>query len=368
MSSRQSALHRFFLAVWYGKSISNRFWVLVLLPISWLFIILSFIRCRLLSSRLLSGRTLSKQATTRLSVPVVVVGNISVGGVGKTPVVIALSQVMVAHKVKVGIISRGYGGNNTDQPLLVNEATDIHCSGDEAKLLAKEAQCPVVVCKNRVSAADYLIKLFPDIELLISDDGLQHYRLKRSMEIVVIDGRRGLGNGFCLPAGPLREMKRRLSTVDWVIVNEGHDRLDLNLPVNLNKIINVQLTPFEWQQVKTQQCFPLEPLPWQAGSCNVGQMNQQASKSIIAVAGIGNPDRFFDTLKALNITMKVVMFDDHHAFKREDFYSFENHIVLMTTKDAVKCFAFAEEQWWALGVKMQLPDKLIRSILSIIDK
>ena len=289
-----------------------------------------------------------------LPVPVVVVGNISVGGVGKTPVVIALAQALVDRGGSVGIISRGYGGHSTDRPLLVDAETALAAAGDEAKQLFLATHCPVVVCKNRHGAAEHLLRLFPQTQVIISDDGLQHYRLGRSMEIAVIDGHRGLGNGWCLPAGPLRESKGRLRSVDWVLVNGG-DGFDVNMPSLDGRVIPLALTPFQWQHLKTRRSFPLQPLPW------------EADKPVVAVAAIGNPERFFATLSALNIAAETLSFDDHYAFSAKDFYRFNDRTVVMTTKDAVKCLDFAQEHWWALDVKLPLPDELIGAILDLID-
>ena len=210
--SRQSLLHQFFLKLWYQQGCQSRLLSYCFLPLASLYKFIASIR-----------RTQDSRQAKQLSVPVIVVGNITVGGTGKTPVVIALAAALGAHNKCVGIISRGYGGshdrNASETPLLVSPQTSVTLSGDESLLIAKETQCPVVISRHRGAAAEYLLSRFPEIDVIISDDGLQHYKLYRSLEIVVVDNKRGLGNQFCLPAGPLREPIERLAEVDWVLFN-----------------------------------------------------------------------------------------------------------------------------------------------------
>ncbi|MGH1486715.1 MAG: tetraacyldisaccharide 4'-kinase [Cellvibrionaceae bacterium] len=341
-SSRQSLLHRFFLHIWYVKSFLSYLSVILLLPLSVLFwVIAKLRRCYLIRQ--------SKQ----LPVPIVIVGNISVGGAGKTPVVLALVKALQEKNIHVGVISRGYGNQPKGLPLLVDEVTNVAQSGDEAKLIQRQTGCPVAVGADRVRVARYLLEQHPEVQILISDDGLQHYNLGRAFEIAVVDGKRGMGNGFCLPAGPLREPARRLNSVDLVLVNgEVDSRRSFQ---GIASYAKIQLEPLQWVNIKTAESYNLNPLPW------------HDKKSVVAVAAIGNPQRFFTTLSQTGVHAKTVAFDDHHAFCSNDFLDFQEKIVVMTTKDAIKCSDFAGENWWALEVAAKLPDTLVESVANLID-
>jgi tetraacyldisaccharide 4'-kinase len=340
-SSKESILKRFFLSLWYPKH-STQLLVYFLAPLSWLFRGLAFLRRQYLAKR-----------THILPVPVVVVGNISVGGAGKTPVVIALARQLKHRGIEVGIISRGYGAKDaSESPIAVTANTSVDQAGDEPVLIAAETQCPVVVCRDREQAALHLIKQHEELQVIISDDGLQHYKLYRAMEIVVIDGKRAMGNGFCLPAGPLREPISRLKQVDWLLMHgEG-----VILPQLPRAYETIQLLPMQWLQVSTNHALPLKPLPW------------SEKEPVTAIAAIGHPQRFFETLAHLGIGFNAIAFDDHHNFQVSDFKfttSAEENIVLMTTKDAVKCKHFAKQNWWALMVTAELPDKLVDSVVEL---
>ncbi len=368
--SRESSLHRFFLNLWYQKTEKRHFVAYLLLPLTWLFRSIAVIR---------RWQT-SKQAQL-LTVPVVVIGNITVGGAGKTPVVIALAKALNAKGFKVGVISRGYGSQHdgADPPnrsLLVTAVTPVKQSGDEALLIAQETLSPVVINRDRVSAANYLLKEFPEVQVILSDDGLQHYRLHRSMEIVVVDGQRGIGNGLCLPAGPLREPVKRLKSVDWVLINgqqqstvakQLHEALADIIPSE--KTAPITLKPEKWLQIKTQQIFALQPFPWSLLPENQESTQSERHKkirNITSVAAIGHPQRFFQTIKSLGISTETLAFDDHHAYKMEDFHNIQDEIILMTVKDAVKCTAFANDQWWALKVAVNLPEALVNDVIDTI--
>lgn len=338
-ASRQSLLHRFFLHVWYVKSCRSYFGRVLLLPLSLLFLAIAKLR-----------RSYLIRQSKKIPVPVVVVGNISVGGAGKTPVVLALVKALQEKNIRVGVISRGYGKQAKALPLLVNEKTNVTQSGDEAKLIQRQTACPVAVGVDRVEVARYLLAQHPEIQLLISDDGLQHYNLERSFEIAVIDGKRAMGNGLCLPAGPLREPVSRLHSVDAVLINGEFSRD--SFPA-IHSYIKIQLEPQQWINIKTQQSYHLSPLPW------------QDEKPVVAIAGIGNPQRFFTSLSQIGVHARTVAFDDHHRFCNTDFSDFQENIVVMTTKDAIKCSAFANEHWWALVVAVNLPDSLVDSIVNL---
>lgn len=260
--------------------------------------------------------------------PVVIVGNISVGGTGKTPFTLWLCQFLTEQGFTPGIVSRGYGARIT-APLRVTSSHQACDVGDEPLLLARKSKCPVVVCPDRVAAARYLLQS-TDCDIVISDDGLQHYRLQRDLELVLIDGQRGLGNQQLLPAGPLREPVTRLQQVDAVIVNSG------DFALAKHKM---------WLKAVTPQALDgVSPWPEQA-------------QAVTLVAAIGNPQRFVDTVKNLGIDVKATaFFRDHFAFNEQSLASIEGP-VLMTEKDAVKCRAFAKPNWFYLPVEAELSDE-----------
>ncbi|EIJ68342.1 tetraacyldisaccharide 4'-kinase [Pasteurella bettyae] len=305
---------------WYSKS-----WIAyLLLPFSCLFWLVS--SCR----RWLFQSGISK--SYKAPVPVVIVGNLSVGGNGKTPVVIWLVKALQAEGLKVGVISRGYGSQTEVYPLLVTSETDPVKGGDEPVLIAKRTEVPVCISPNRQQAIELLLSKFP-CDVIVSDDGLQHYKLQRDFEIVVMDAVRGLGNGFLLPAGPLRELSSRLDSVDLIIANgqaNQYSQVIMNLvpqyAINLLTNEKRSLTEF---------------------------------KSGSAFAGIGNPQRFFLMLQNLGIQLNnTYEFQDHQKFSAELFEKFvKNEPHFMTEKDAVKCLPFAQENWWYVPVEAEIKGK-----------
>lgn len=276
--------------------------------------------------------------TQRLPVPVIIVGNITVGGTGKTPLIIALAQLLTAQGYKVGIISRGYGGDKTTQ-LVTENSTAAHV-GDEALLIAKQTACPVAVAPLRIEAGRLLLAQH-DCNVILSDDGLQHYALHRDIEIAVIDGERRFGNGYCLPAGPLREPIPRLNTVDFIVVNgEKSDEREYVMQLTGDTAINLA----------TGETKPLE---------------QFIGNTVEAVAGIGNPDRFFKLLGRAGLSINTHSFPDHHPFSARDL-DFKN-TVLMTEKDAVKCTSFAKENHWFVPVTATLDPNFVHALLALVE-
>ncbi len=265
-------------------------------------------------------------------VPVLVVGNICVGGVGKTPLVAALCELLLEHGWRPAIVSRGYGGKATKYPYQVTSSSVARECGDEPLLLYQRTECPVVVDPNRVSAVQHLLAN-TDCNLIISDDGLQHYALGRDIEIAVIDGARGLGNGLMIPAGPLREPKDRLNEVDFIIINGlgfVTEQPCLGMSLKADQLVNII----------TGKVMPVDAL-----------IN---SSFVHAVAGIGNPKRFFESLKQLGYTLECHEFNDHHSFVAKDIWFEDDRPVIMTEKDAVKCNVFAGQNCWYLKVSAQL--------------
>lgn len=269
---------------------------------------------------------------------IIIVGNLTVGGSGKTPLVVRLCQLLRAARLQPGVISRGYG-RSEKKLRLVSPASDPGLVGDEPLLIAQQAGVPVIVSPDRCAAARALLK--KGVDVVISDDGLQHYRLPRAIEICVIDGNRGLGNGRLLPAGPLRESPRRLRTVDHIVVN-GHLRQPLPaLGEPVPDCIPMTLTAGLLRPLGGRQNWRLS----QFGGCRVN-----------AVAGIGNPRRFFELLEAARIKVIEHVFPDHHAYCREDFANMNPELpILMTEKDAVKCRKLGLANAWFLSVEAMLP-------------
>jgi tetraacyldisaccharide 4'-kinase len=262
-------------------------------------------------------------------VPVLVVGNITVGGTGKTPLVIWLADYLKRHGWRPGIVSRGYGGRARNWPQQVRADSDPGSVGDEAVMLAATTGCPMCVGPDRPAAVEALLA-HTDVDIVISDDGLQHYALGRDLEIAVIDGERRLGNGFLLPAGPLREPASRLEQVDLVVVNGGDSKCEHSM---------------EFLQPSV---LPL------AGGDDAGIV-AFAGGAVHAVAGVGNPQRFFGMLTRYAIEVIPHPFPDHHAFRAADLDFNDGLPILMTEKDAVKCRRLGCRDCWVVQVNAQ-PD------------
>lgn len=324
--------------LWYGSS----FFAWLLWPVSLLFRGISTLRRRQQQKR---------AADERLSLPVVVVGNISVGGTGKTPLLIALAQALQGAGLRPGIVSRGYGGRAPYHPFVVTPDADPAHSGDESLLISMVTGCPVVIDPERLRAVRWLEEQNA-CDVILSDDGLQHYRMPRTVEIAVIDGTRGLGNGHCLPAGPLREPPERLTAVNFVVVNgEPSERLRRQLA-----------------GVKTVHTMALEPDRFRslAGGDVLALWQWSTSWRVHAVAGIGHPERFFGTLEKLGFEVIPHAFPDHHDFLAADLAFGDDLPVVMTAKDAVKCRSFAEDRHWVLDVSARVPDALIADLLTLL--
>lgn len=294
-----------------------------LLPLSWLFRLISATR------RMLYRR--GWLASVRLPAPVVVIGNISVGGTGKTPLTVEVVALARRAGYRPGVISRGYGGRSSSYPLLVRPDSSPTQVGDEPLLLARRCGCPVAVDPVRSSAGRLLLEQ-EGCDLLVADDGLQHYRLQRDVEIAVIDGERRFGNGWCLPAGPLREPVSRLGQVQLRVCNGGRPR-----PGELA------------MRLVAEQALPVISGP--PGR----SLHSFRGERVHGVAAIGHPQRFFASLRAMGLEVAEHPFPDHHAFRPEDLDFGDGKPILMTEKDAVKCEAFAGPEAWFVPVRAQLP-------------
>jgi tetraacyldisaccharide 4'-kinase len=282
----------------------------------------------------------------RAACPVIVVGNLTVGGTGKTPLALWLAQRLGGGALKVGLLSRGYGRRG-GAALQVHPDSDWREVGDEPLLLARRSGCPTVVARDRVSGAQLLTEL--GAQLIVCDDGLQHLRLVRDCEIVVIDGARGFGNGALLPAGPLREPLERLSHADALVVNGAgvHDSL-------------AQLPPVARfaMELKGREVVPLEP------GAPARELVEWRGHSVHAVAGIGNPARFFAQLRGCGLTVREHPFPDHHPFSAGELEFGDQLPVLMTEKDAVKCAGFANPRLWYVPVVAHFSDADGRELLA----
>ena len=278
-------------------------------------------------------------AAVSLPVPVIVVGNIVAGGTGKTPLVLSLASVLQRNGRRPGIVSRGYGGS-ARTPMAVEAVSQVGVVGDEPLLLARGSGCPVWIGRDRVNAARGLLAAHPECDVLILDDGLQHYRLARDIEIAVEDAR-GAGNGLLLPAGPLRESRSR--QVDAWVVNAAPTG-------NHDPVFRMDLRGDRFR------CLKPPPAGMPASALT--------GRKLHALAGIGNPQRFFDHLARLGLATVNHAFPDHHAYAPGDLDFVDCEALLMTEKDAVKCEAFAREHWYALQVEAELAPAFFDFILA----
>jgi tetraacyldisaccharide 4'-kinase len=316
---------------WSKRSFLSYF----LLPFSWVY-------CLVINLyRIYFKLILSKN---KFPVPIIVVGNITVGGTGKTPMVIELSNILIKKGFNPGIISKGYGRKSKG---LVEVKTDSTAEevGDEALLIKRRTRCPIIIDDSRRRAAQMLVDNFK-CSVIISDDGLQHYSLPRQVEIAVIDDKFDLGNKFCLPAGPLREPANRLNCVDFIVRN-----FNCNLEfVAPREQFGMVLQPVVFRKVK-DRAVTKKP-------------DEFKRKTIHAACGIGLPEKFFNTLKRLGLTIVEHPFPDHHRFTSEDF-PFNNDIIIMTEKDSVKCEKkpWLNDNFWFLEVEARLEEKFIADLL-----
>ncbi len=289
------------------------------------------------------------QAVTAFETPVVVVGNLSVGGTGKTPVIIALARELSSRGLRCGVITRGYGGRRSGGVSVLQSgdalrSPDPALHGDEPALIARATGVPVAVCVDRVAAARALLEL--GVDVVLSDDGLQHYRLGRSLEIAVVDGARGLGNAHLLPAGPLREPAARLREVDWIILNGAPSERCLEQLAHLTPArdsLRVDLVADEAVALR----------PAGAGAGLRRPLASFAGAPVHAVAGIGHPARFFATLRAAGLEVIEHPFSDHHAFVASDLVFATPGEILMTEKDGVKCERLDGVAGWQVPVRAQ---------------
>lgn len=279
--------------------------------------------------------------THKIKCPVVIVGNITVGGVGKTPFVIWLVHQLQAKGYKVGVVSRGYGGKREHEPLLVIPQTSSKASGDEALLIAKHTETPVYVGKNRVKAAQKLL-LDYKCDVIISDDGLQHYALQRDVEVALIDAKYGLGNERFLPAGPLREGRERLKTVDMVVFKGK--RLDSHY------FDYVPLLVYALGDTRKQR-----------------KIESFRNQKINALAGIAHPDSFFNMLADCGLAIVKHPLNDHEKLTEKHFDFNNDNPIFITEKDAVKCAEMQLENVWVVVLKLEVKDETKHQVIDLIE-
>jgi tetraacyldisaccharide 4'-kinase len=327
-------IESFLNRIWYNRL---SIWAILLWPLSLLFALLANLNKLLYRCNL--------QSSTKLPVPVIVVGNITVGGTGKTPLTVYLAQELTKLGWNVGIVSRGYArtGIDANSPQEVTLDSNPAEVGDEPLLLARATGVPVFVARQRAVAGQALLAAHPTVNVLLCDDGLQHYALARDFELCVIDGARGLGNGLRLPAGPLREAPSRLENVSALVLNGGNS--NLTLPDS---------TPQFSMRLQAQTCYQLtHPDVLRSAADFVGEM-------LIAMPGIGNPARFFATLSDLNFRFAEQAMPDHHAFSVQDLSA--SGAIIVTEKDAVKLSALNlgadGDRIWVLPVAAQIEPNL----------
>lgn len=320
-------MQQLILRAWHHK---NAFFYLVLVPLSWIFGLLAGLR------RL--GYRLGILKSYALPTSVIVVGNINMGGSGKTPVVMWLVEQLKKSGYTPAVISRGYGANNTTVTQVKRDSLAVEV-GDEPLLIAQRCHCPVWVGVNRVQVGQALLEAHPDCDVIISDDGLQHYRLKRDIEIAVVD-KETAESQHLLPAGPLREPFGRLQTVDLVISNGEKTILEAYT-----------------MQLEGEQFYNLAKPTDKATHADF------KGKTIKALAGIGKPERFFKHLKGLGLDFTGISFADHHVFTAQDVDAIACDVLIMTEKDAVKCQPFAKDHHWVLPVDAKMDDALLPALL-----
>lgn len=314
-----------FVKSWYSK---NPF-LFFLLPLSYVYQIFFFFH------KLIYRLGIKKKFSS--PIPVIVVGNITVGGTGKTPLTIELAKILQNAGYNPGIISRGYKGKARSYPLWVTKESDVNEIGDEPALIHHHTGCATVVSPKRSDAIKMLLQKTA-CNIILSDDGLQHHGLKKDLEIVLVDGQRKFGNGWCLPAGPLREPLRKLSHVDFIVYNDASNKHHYGMKFVPGEIYNLR-----------NKDLKLSP----SIQCTVH-----------AVAAIGNPENFFDSLRELGFTIQTHIFPDHYIYKEADFsFCGDDEIVIMTEKDAVKCERFATPNFWVLPISANINEEFSAEFL-----
>ena len=305
-------------------------WIYLLIPISIFFYLSSILKKYLYKKGFLT--------TIKIKVPVLIIGNITLGGTGKTPLALNIIENFLKEGLKPALISRGYGGraNNIKE---VFEFSNVRAVGDEALLIKSKSKIPVFIGKDRANVARILLKKYPETSIIISDDGLQHHRLARDYEIIVVDSQRQFGNGLIFPAGPLRECISKLKQVDAVVYKGANSNSNYYQMKYITKHFKNLLTN------KTAIFKGIQ------------------DKKIVAITAIGNPESFFSTLEGYGLEFKKVTYNDHYLFNKNDFIKYADYNIVMTEKDAIKCQKFATKNFWVLPLETKVDERLFRNIL-----
>ena len=334
---------RFIINAWRKQSL----WLIFFVPLSYAYRVAVFIRRKILKV---------KKRPESFKVPIIVIGNITIGGAGKTPLIISLASRLAMLGFKPGIVSRGYGGNPPYYPFYVDSNNNASLVGDEPLLIAERTKLPVVIDPNRHAAVEFIINEF-DVDVILSDDGMQHYTMYRDIEICVLDGNERASNGYCFPAGPLREPLQRLSEVDFIVLNGR------NIPSAIKNFsipsFKMKMIPKSFVNLSTSEVRPFGGAPF-----NIGNRIQ-------AVTAIANPSRFFETIAGLPYPLDKISYPDHYEFTANDFGSEKIEVhqpVVMTEKDAVKCKSFATNNFWMLTTDIELEDSFIDLLVKKIDR
>ena len=320
--------------VWYSKNIFS----LLLSPLSLIYISIIYLRYTLYQLGLIS--------ITKINVPTIVIGNIVVGGTGKTPLVIWLAKYFKEKGFLPGIVSRGYGGTYLSNIELVKPTSNPLLVGDEPVIIARNTNCPVVVAKKRAKGAKKLVEKY-NCNIILCDDGMQHYSLARDIEIAVIDGQRRFGNNYCFPAGPLREPKSRIFKADLIVSKYNARTCEHKMDYTYKQLVSLN---------ELSKTIPISDLH---------------DMTVHAVAGINNPDHFFSYLRSHKLELIIHKFPDHYSYTEDDVKFNDNFSVVMTEKDAVKCLNYSSDKHWYIPISAELSksfacdlDKLMWKIIN----
>tara|TARA_B100000953_G_scaffold47881_2_gene36498 strand:- start:1598 stop:2602 length:1005 start_codon:yes stop_codon:yes gene_type:complete len=317
--------------VWYSKNIFS----LLLSPLSLIYISIIYLRYTLYQLGLIS--------ITKINVPTIVIGNIVAGGTGKTPLVIWLAKHFKDKGFLPGIVSRGYGGTYLSNIELVKPTSNPLLVGDEPVIIARNTNCPVVVAKKRAKGAKELVEKY-NCNIILCDDGMQHYSLARDIEIAVIDGQRRFGNNYCFPAGPLREPKSRIFKADLIVSKYNARTCEHKMDYTYHQLVSLN---------ELSKTIPISDLH---------------GMTVHAIAGINNPDHFFSYLRSHKLELIIHKFPDHYSYTEDDVKFDDNFPVVMTEKDAVKCLNYSSDKHWYIPISAELSKSFVCDLDKLMGK
>ena len=317
--------------IWYSKNIFS----LLLFPLSLLYITIIYFRYSLYQLGLIT--------VTKINAPIIVVGNIVAGGTGKTPLVIWLAKHFKDMGLLPGIVSRGYGGTYLSNIELVKPTSNPRLVGDEPVIIARNTNCSVVVAKERARGAKELVEKY-NCNIILCDDGMQHYSLARDIEIAVIDGQRRFGNNYCFPAGPLREPKSRMLKADLIVCKYNAKTSEHKMDYIYNQLVSLN-----------------EP----SKTISISDLN---GMTVHAMAGISNPEHFFSYLRSHKLELIIHKFPDHYLYTEDDVKFNDNFPVVMTEKDAVKCLNYSSDKHWYIPISAELSKSFVCDLDKLMGK